>query len=64
MPRGDALDRYDTMGGKLYRRLGQDLELIRDFTQMEFEPIRAPYDWRDETDPDESRPWHPLDTDR
>ena len=53
-------DRYDTMGGKLYRRRGEDLELIRDFTDMTFEPVRAPYDWRDdEGDPPET--WHPLD---
>lgn len=60
VPAGDALDRYDTMGGRLYRRHGQDLELIRDFTDMEFEPIRAPYDWRPESEA-EPRPWHPLD---
>lgn len=42
--RHDALDRYDTQGGCLYRRRGMELELIRDFTEMEFERIRAPYD--------------------
>lgn len=63
VPPTDALSRYDTMGGKLYRRSGQDLELIRDFTDMEFEPIRAPYDWRDETRGDDLPPWHPLDGD-
>ena len=52
----DLMDRYDTQGGKLYRRNGMELELIRDFTDMEFEPIRAPYDWRQEG----SDPWHPL----
>lgn len=51
-----ALDRYDTQGGKLYRRHGMELELIRDFTDMEFERIRAPYDWRPEGKAD----WHPL----
>ena len=56
VPRGDAMDRYDTQSGRLYRRNGMDLELIRDFTDMEFEPIRAPYDWR----PEESDGWHPL----
>ena len=57
-----ALDRYDTMGGKLYRRKGAELELIRDFNDMSFEPIRAPYDWREETRPgDDPAPWHPLD---
>ena len=58
VPVSDALDRYDTLGGKLYRRHGQDMELIRDFTDMSFEPVRAPYDWRAE--PDEGEPWHPL----
>lgn len=55
-PQSDAMNRYDTQGGKLYRRQGMDLELIRDFNDMEFEPIRAPYDWRPET----PEPWHPL----
>lgn len=55
-PQTDALDRYDTMGGKLYRRDGQELELIRDFTDMEFERIRAPYDHR----PEDDLSWHPL----
>ncbi|MCG6885288.1 MAG: hypothetical protein LJE62_16185 [Silicimonas sp.] len=55
-PGGDALDRYDTLGGMLYRRRGQELELIRDFTDMAFEPVRAPYDWR----PEAEEPWHPL----
>ncbi len=57
---GVALDRYDTNGGKLYRRLGDDFELIRDFTDMSFEPVRAPYDWRDEDAAVEPAPWHPL----
>lgn len=60
VPPGDALDRYDTQGGSLYRRRGMELELIRDFTDMAFEPIRAPYDWRDTR---EETPWHPLDDD-
>ncbi len=60
VPRGDAMDRYDTQGGKLYRRNGMELELIRDFTDMEFEPIRAPYDWR----PEDPEPWHPLKDER
>lgn len=55
------LDRYDTVGGRLYRRSGSDLELIRDFTDMAFEAIRAPYDWRDGAG--EDAPWHPLDGD-
>lgn len=61
MPRSGLLDRYDTQGGCLYRRHGQELELIRDFNDMEFEPIRAPYDLRDEAQDGEPRPWHPLD---
>ncbi|MEM7753198.1 MAG: hypothetical protein AAF230_07275 [Pseudomonadota bacterium] len=63
-PHSDALDRYDTMGGKLYRRHGQALELIRDFTDMDFEPIRAPYDWRPETPDAATAPWHPLGNNR
>ena len=60
-PRHPAFDLYDTMGGKLYRRDGLDLTLIRDFTDMTFEPIRAPYDWRDdETTTPAAKPWHPL----
>lgn len=60
-PRHAALDAYDTLGGQLYRRHGLDLELIRDFTDMTFEPIRAPYDHRPES-PDADQPaWHPLD---
>ena len=56
------LDRYDTMGGQLYRRTGDDLELIRDFTDMTFERLRAPYDWREDAEPDDGpKPWHPLD---
>lgn len=46
-PPGDAPDRYDTKGGRLYRRRGADLDLIRDFTDMAFRPVRAPYDWRE-----------------
>ncbi|MCP5086024.1 MAG: hypothetical protein GY952_04355 [Rhodobacteraceae bacterium] len=59
------LDKYDTQGGCLYRRSGGEMKLIRDFTKMEFEYIRAPYDWRSprssgET-PAEPADWHPLD---
>ncbi len=58
-----TLDRYDTQGGRLYRRTGGDIDLIRDFTEMAFEPVRAPYDWRDlAEDGGEARTtWHPLD---
>lgn len=58
-PQTDALTRYDTQGGKLFRRHGMELELIRDFTEMTFEPLRAPYDWR----PEETETWHPLKDD-
>ena len=57
------IDHYDTLGGNLYRRTGEELDLIRDFSDMSFTPLRAPYDWRgkdDEDMPDPS-PWHPLD---
>lgn len=54
-----ALDRYDTQGGCLYRRNGGEMHLIRDFTDMTFEPVRAPYDWRDPGE--DARDWHPLD---
>ena len=51
---------YHTKGGRLYRRDGQELILIRDFTDMAFEPIRAPYD----VAPDDSpSAWHPLQRD-
>lgn len=64
-PDGGLRDRYDTLGGRLYRRRGQDLELIRDFTGMRFEPVRGPHDRRQEPDlgaaPVARGPWHPLD---
>jgi len=60
--RGDDADRYDTQGGCLYRRAGGEMELIRDFRDMAFEPMRAPYDWRDPPEPgNDTPPWHPLD---
>ena len=55
-----SLDRYDTQGGCLYRRTPDGLDLIRDFNDMAFEPIRAPYDWREEAEGDPAD-WHPLD---
>ncbi len=65
-PRSQPMDRYDTQGGSLYRRSGGEMELIRDFTEMTFENIRAPYDWReyDSAGKTVSEPadWHPLDT--
>lgn len=63
IPDGKELDRYDTQGGRLYRRRGMELELIRDFTDMEFAPIRAPYDWRDDPPAGGTSAWHPLDGD-
>lgn len=61
--RDTPLDRYDTQGGCLYRRKDGEMELIRDFNDMNFESIRAPYDWREEQDTGDPRPWHPLDED-
>lgn len=60
------IDRYDTLGGCLYRRRGEELELIRDFSDMEFESIRAPYDWREKKPlhEDDLQPWHPLGDER
>ncbi|NKB29183.1 MAG: hypothetical protein GKR99_17155 [Rhodobacteraceae bacterium] len=56
-----ARDLYDTQGGCLFRRHGDDMTLIRDFTEMEFKAIRAPYDWRaDPADMADAAPWHPL----
>lgn len=54
---------YETEGAKLFRVQGSDRQLIRDFSDMEFEPIRAPYDWRDRGESGH-RPWHPLDGER
>ncbi|MEO0938979.1 MAG: hypothetical protein AAFY38_12570 [Pseudomonadota bacterium] len=51
---------YLAKGARLYRRRGAELSLIRDFTDMEFTEIRAPYDWRSPGDAGH-RPWHPLD---
>lgn len=56
-----ALSLYDTQGGRLYRRRGDDLTLIRDFTDMAFAPIRAPYDWRETEPGTPAPPWHPVD---
>lgn len=55
---------YHVERGKLFRRLaGGDLSLIRDFADMTFEPLRAPYDDRPPTGAEPlgpSKPWHPL----
>ncbi|SHL54300.1 hypothetical protein SAMN05444414_11841 [Roseovarius marisflavi] len=44
-------DLYHTEQGRLYLRKAQELTLIRDFTDMAFTPIRAPYDWREADHP-------------
>lgn len=36
-------DQYHAHAGQLFRRHGQEISLIRDFTDMAFEPIAAPY---------------------
>jgi hypothetical protein len=59
VPDGEARALDDTEGGCLCRRHGADRELIRDFADMAFEPIRAPCDWRDAIAEDAPRP--PLD---
>lgn len=59
------LDRYDTQGGRLYRRTGGEMHLIRDFTDMTFEHIRAPYDERDNGHMETHKTtWHPLGDER
>ncbi len=61
IPNRSELDRYDTKGGKLYRRRGMELELIRDFTDMEFKPFRAPNEGRVDPVTGETGAWQPLD---
>lgn len=58
-PRDTALDRYETQAGRLYRRRGMDLELIRDFTEME--PVFAPAPYSFAAVDDVTVGWHPLD---
>jgi hypothetical protein len=55
-------DFYETLSGCLYRKSGNDLHLIRDFTDMTFKQIAAPYTslGGDGSAP----PWHPLDKDQ
>ena len=50
-----ARDRHHNQGGALYRRNGPDLTPIRDFDDMTFEPIRAPYGFHEER-----QDWRPL----
>ena len=54
------LDHYEAQGGRLYRRIGMELHLIRDFTDMEPRFVPAPYDDRDFEK--KSRGWHPSDS--
>ncbi|MEJ6404176.1 hypothetical protein [Yoonia sp. 2307UL14-13] len=53
-----AMDRYETQAGRLYRLANGEPELIRDFTDMEPQFIRAPYDTRSKQDVADD--WHPL----
>lgn len=54
----DPMQSYDVEAG----RLSRDGKLIRDFGDMTFEPIRAPYDIRQGEGSDPApEPWHPLD---
>lgn len=59
----DPLADYRTEGGCLYR--GETL--IRDMSDMTFQPLRAPYDDRPDSTADLEAgdlPWHPLDRDQ
>ena len=71
-PLPDYMRDYHCENGRLFRRHvnsggDEQLELIRDFTDMQFENIRAPYDDRPDKDdvrPDKERDllrWPPLD---
>jgi hypothetical protein len=51
-----AVGEYETEGACLYRRKNGTRHLIRDFGDMAFEPIIAPYE--------PSEAWHPLNGDR
>jgi len=55
----DPLADYHTAAGCLYR--GETL--IRDMSDMTFQPMRAPYDHRAESQAADL-PWHPLDRDQ
>lgn len=53
--------RYQTEDGKLFRIVGEGRELIRDFSDMQFEAIVAPYDDRPVSGKKYIRQaWHPL----
>jgi hypothetical protein len=58
-PPETAMDRYETQAGRLYRRNGIELELIRDFAEMEPRFEAAPYSVAsgEEVEPG----WHPTD---
>lgn len=62
-PDPQLADRYDTQGGRLYRRQGMDLHLIADFGPPGFEPVVAPYGAAAESRHD-GVDWHPLDGER
>jgi len=53
---------YLTEGPRLYRRRGQNITLIRDFTEMDFSAIRAPYDGR-KSGTSGHMHWHQIDED-
>lgn len=65
-PGSDIMLGYHVEKGCLYRRdLHEDgtfreFELIRDFNNMKFEPLRAPYDTRSTSIGKSVGPWHPL----
>ncbi len=60
-PGSPLVSTFSTEGGRLYRRTTTGRDLIRDFTDMHFEPLRAPYDWRVPEEDTTAQPWHPLD---
>ncbi|MEL6681435.1 MAG: hypothetical protein AAFQ09_02175 [Pseudomonadota bacterium] len=54
-----AMDLYETVKGVFYRRRGKNLELIRDFTNMDPQFKPAPYSEPEMTQ--DAPGWHPLD---
>lgn len=52
---------FATEGGRLYRRTARGRDMIRDVTDMHFEPLRAPYDWRVSEAEPAPKTWPPLD---
>jgi hypothetical protein len=53
---GPAMEEYETEGACLYRRKEGARHLIRDFSDMTFEPVIAPYA--------PPKAWHPLNGDK